>query len=292
MFTYSLQSTFLLLIFHISIVNAQSIPKKVRLPELLNEASGMVIIPNQTIYWLNDSGDQANLYQTDVRGNLLEILPIADAVNRDWEDMTIDEDGTIYIGDFGNNGNQRQDLTIYKYRPNQSLDSIRFAYPDQNTFPPKDKKDWSYDMEGFFWHNHQLHLFSKNKLNAGNYYTKHYILKSNQVKQTAILKDSLYLKNRVVTSAAISPDKQTVALLTYDFRRILGFIPKSSTSIIVFSDFEGDDFLKGRQKRLWLPHLLMASQYEAIDFIDNNTVLVATEKTIMTKQKFKRKKIK
>jgi sugar lactone lactonase YvrE len=34
--------------------------------------------------------------------------------NIDWEDITKDKDGNLYVGDFGNNDNERKDLCIYK----------------------------------------------------------------------------------------------------------------------------------------------------------------------------------
>ena len=117
--------------------------------------------------------------------------------NTDWEDLTHDNNGNLYIGEFGNNANKRRDLKIYIYNlRTQDLDSILYAYPDQTQFPPAPEYR-NFDMEGFFWHQDRLHIFSKNKFRKGNYYTKHYTLSAQAGEQNLQLRDSILLKNRI-----------------------------------------------------------------------------------------------
>ncbi len=257
---------------------------KFLLPDILEEASGIVYANADSIWWHNDSGDTPTLYLTDKEGTLKQQvnLPVKHV---DWEDLSYDDKGNIYIGDVGNNKNARKNLKIYIYHPTtEKLDSILYSYPDQQLFPPP-RAARNFDMEGFFWHQNKLHLFSKNKLGAGNYYTKHYTLPARAGEHVATFRDSIYLKNRVVTSAAISPDKKTIALLAYDYNKVLGFLPKSATSIYVIDKFKGTNFLKGRIQEQGLSGLVIASQYESLDFVDNNRVIVASEKTKYYKQK-------
>ncbi|NJL74270.1 MAG: hypothetical protein HC892_03715 [Saprospiraceae bacterium] len=223
---------------------AQHAPKKIGLPDVLKEVSGLYVASPDSLWWVNDSGNAPSLYLTNAKGQLVQQvkLPVR---NVDWEDLTYDKMGNIYIGDFGNNANQRNNLKIYKYHlSSRALDSIMFNYPDQRAFPPA-SEDRNFDMEGFFWYNSQLHLFSKNKLPMGNYYTKHYTLSDAPGLQQATLRDSIYLPNRVVTSAAISPDYQTVALLTYDYKVHLKWFPKSKVSIFLLHHFNNTNFLRG-----------------------------------------------
>jgi hypothetical protein len=142
-------------------------------------------------------------------------------------------------------------------------------------------------MEGFFWHNHQLHLFSKNMVQAGNYFTKHYILSENPGVQTATLQDSIYLKNRVVTSAALSRDGKTMVLLTYNYKIYLKWFPKSKVSLFIVDNFEGTQFLQGKFTEQKIKYLTFISQYESVDFWDNTTVLIASERAIIYAQKAK-----
>ena len=110
--------------------------------------------------------------------------------------------------------------------------------------------------------------------------------------QTATLKDKLFLKKRVVTAAAISPDGKTVALLAYFYKKVLGFIPYSSASVFLIRDFEGTDFFQGKIYKKRVPYFLLAKQFEALDFLDNETLYVASEKTLFLSPKAKQIKLK
>lgn len=275
-----------------SSINAQpQFPKKIKLPINLVEVSGLYIASPDRLWWHNDSGDRPRLILTDQKGSIKNEIELP-VKNRDWEDLTSDPHGNIYIGDFGNNLNKRQDLCIYIYNTETELvDSILFTYPDQQLFPP-DPAACNFDMEAFFWHHNSLHLFTKNRLLAGNYYTKHYILPAAPGTYVAELKDSIRLNKRVVTAAAISPDGQTVALLAYYFRNILGFIPKTRTTIWLLTDFDGSNFLKGTLHKLKVRKCLVPTQFESLDFLDNQSVLIASERTPVYKQQAKRVQLK
>lgn len=268
----------------------QKVKKRFRLPPALSEASGLYYAGPDSLWWHNDSGDKPTLYLTDGKGNLKQTLPLPQVRHSDWEDLTHDNQGQLYIGDFGNNANRRQDLKIYRYDPkSDQLDSISFHYPDQKDFPPTPALA-NYDMEAFFWWNDSLHLFSKNRLQKGNYYTKHYVLPAEPGTYTAQLRDSLYLRKRVITGAAVSPDGKTVALIGYNFKRCLGFIPTSAASLFLFTDFQGSDFLEGAVQRKSLS-CIIATQYEAVDFVDNTQLYVASEKTAFIPPRAKRKRV-
>lgn len=268
-----------------------NIPKKFKLPKEILEASGLYYAGKDSLWWLNDSGNPPELFLTDQKGHLKQTV-LLPAVNRDWEDLTADNQGNIYIGEFGNNQNKRQDLRIYIYHPStNALDSILFSYPDQHAFPPAPGQ-CNFDMEGFFWHNDSLHLFSKNRLLKGNYYTKHYTLPAHPGNFVAALKDSVYLKNRVVTAAAISPDNQTVALLAYYFKKCLGFIPISRATVFTFQNFDNTHFLKGKVNKKRVGKFLIPTQFECLDFIDNQRVYIASERTPLFKQQAKLVKLK
>ena len=287
-------SYFLLVLLCIPIFSySQKTNKKCfKLPSLLNEVSGLYLQDAQSFWWHNDGGGKSALYKTNGRGRLKDTILLPSIENIDWEDLTSDDAGNIYIGDFGNNLNKRTDLCIYIYNmKEQHVDSILFEYPDQQAFPPP-KAQWNFDMEAFFWHNHKLHLFSKNQIGHGNYYCKHYVIPDQAGYQNAVLTDSIYLKNRVVTAAAISPDGQTVALLAYNFKKILGFLPTSSASIFFLTDYETSNFLNGKIHKCRAPSFLLATQFESLDFLDDHTLYVASERTIFIKPKAKRVKIK
>ncbi len=272
--------------------NAQTkIPRKIKLPPELREVSGLYDAAPDSLWWHNDSGDQPRLVLTDAKGHLKKQIFLK-AQNKDWEDITADNQGNIYIGDFGNNQNKRTDLRIYIYRPDtETLDSILFNYPDQQAFPPAPAQ-CNFNMEAFFWQQDTLHLFSKNQLLKGNYYTKHYTLPARAGAFTATLQDSIYLKKRVVTAAAVSKDGQTMVLLAYFYKIYLHLLPITHTTLYTFQKEEGKPFLQGEMRKKRVGKFLIPTQYECLDFIDPETVYIASERTPLFKQQAKRVKLK
>ncbi len=265
--------------------------RKVQLPTELNEASGLHIASPDSLWWHNDSGGEPALYLTNAKGKLLLKIPVPHAVNRDWEDLCAAPDGRFFIGDFGNNANRRQDLRIYIFNPaHHTVDSILFRYPDQEAFPPPPAQA-SFDMEAMCWWNDTLHLFSKNRLQYGNYYTKHYLLPAHPGNYTALLADSVLLPKRVATAAAIRPDGRQLALLSYYYKRILGVFPHTRTSIWLWQDFPHSHFFSGQCTELKVRRCLRPTQYEAIDYIDAQTLIIASERVPLRKAHWYRVKL-
>ncbi|MBF4493464.1 hypothetical protein IRZ83_14965 [Flavobacterium sp. JLP] len=245
-----------------------SIPKK------LKEVSGITYFPeNKLIYTLEDSGNKNAIYAINSDGKLTKTITIANAKNVDWEDITKDKKGNIYIGDFGNNDNERKDLCIYKVNKNQlnrdqasAEYKVSFSYPEQTEFPPK-KKELFYDVEGFFEHGNYFYLFTKNRSKGFDGTAFIYKILNAPGTQKAVkigeFKTCNNYNHCVLTSATISPDGKKVVLLSHD-------------KIVLFQGFKGDLFHKGSQTEIKLNHF---SQKEAIVFKDNNTLLIADEKT-------------
>jgi hypothetical protein len=276
------------LAFGLGACSHRGLSKKFGLPEQLVEVSGLYYAGPDSLWWHNDSGGGPWLYLTDDEGRMREKRRVPEVANTDWEDISADPEGRLYIGDFGNNANNRRDLRIYIFDPaDQSVDVLSFEYPDQESFPPPAGR-MDFDMEAFFWYRDSLHLFSKDKLGQDTYLTKHYVLPARPGHHLAELRDSLWLDKRVVAGAAISPDGKAAALVTYWFKPLLGIIPLSAATVYVFEDFPGTHFLRGRMRKQKIPKGLSPVQYESIDFIDNHTVLTASERTIFFKQKARR----
>ncbi|RYJ40714.1 hypothetical protein NU08_0151 [Flavobacterium anhuiense] len=244
------------------------------LPKKLKEVSGITYFPEiKTLYTLEDSGNKNAIYAIDHNGKLAKTITISNATNVDWEDITKDKSGNIYIGDFGNNDNERRDLCIYKVAKNELNNDlakaeykISFSYPEQKEFPPK-KKEMFYDVEGFFEQGGYFYLFTKNRSKGFDGTAFIYKIKNAAGTQKAVkigeFKTCSNYNHCVLTSATISPDGKKVALLSHD-------------KVLLFKNFKGDLFHKGTQTELNLNHF---SQKEAIVFKDNNTLLIADEKT-------------
>jgi len=244
------------------------------LPKKLKEVSGIAYFPDTDIlYTLEDSGNKNAVYAINSKGELEKTITVSNARNVDWEDITKDKSGNIYIGDFGNNDNERKDLCIYKVAKNQLKNDVAkaeykvsFSYPEQTEFPPR-KKEMFYDVEGFFERGGYFYLFTKNRSKGFDGTAFIYKIKNASGAQKAVKTGEFKTCNNynhcVLTSATISPDGKKVALLSHD-------------KVLLFKNFKGDLFHKGTQTQIELNHF---SQKEAIVFKDNNTLLIADEKT-------------
>ena len=244
------------------------------LPKKLKEVSGITYFPESNLlYTLEDRGNANKIYALNPEGKIEKTITITNAENIDWEDITKDKNNNLYIGDFGNNDNKRTDLCIYKINKNElNKDNavaeykVSFSYPEQSEFPPK-KKEMFYDVEGFFEHQNYFYLFTKNRSKGfdGTAFIYKIPNAAGTQKATRIgeFKTCDNYNHCVLTSASISPDGKKIVILSHD-------------KIVVFENFQDDSFHKGTQTQINLNHF---SQKESVVFKDNNTLLIADEKT-------------
>ncbi|MFK8164967.1 MAG: hypothetical protein AB8H12_21145 [Lewinella sp.] len=254
--------------------------KTIRLPPALTEASGLSISGDDFI-WHNDSGDGPKVYTTDQHGTITGQQSLA-AGAVDYEDITRDTNGNLYLGDFGNNTGRRTTMQIYRYQPSTDItDTINFTYPGQDG-RGRDVPG-NYDCEAMIYHEEQLHLFTKDQLfGKGRYYTYHYRLPATPGSYVAELVDSLYLPRRVVTAAALDAKRGELVLTAYNFKFLAGFWPSGAASLITIRDYPEGRFLRGKIKRRNLSWFI-PTQFEAVDFYDERWLYVGSEGTKVRK---------
>ena len=176
------------------------------------ESSGLAHAAGGKLWTHPDGNNPAMLYNISKSGELLDTIPLPHLKNSDWEDLA--EDAThLYIGDFGNNANNRKDLRIYKInRQDYTLEGeIEFGLEDQDAFPPTED-NLHFDLEAFFYHQDSLYLFTKSR--GKHKKLKLYTLPATPGKYTANLQEQLNV-NAMVTAADISPDGKQFAVLGY-----------------------------------------------------------------------------
>ncbi len=243
-----------------------------KLDPILKESSGVVVAGGK-VWTHNDSGEPL-LYGIDKTGKITNPIYIGGIGTKmkDWEDLAKDDAGNVYIGGFGNNGNKRHDLTIYKIPDPATLkekvvnaETIQFSFPDQKLFPPAEN-ELNFDVEAMIWFNNNLYLFSKNRTVPFTGYSKVYKLPATPGTYVAELIDSVYLGPEPmlvnwVTSADISPDKKKLVLLSHD-------------KLWLFTCFEGDKFFSGKKYTISFGTM---SQKEAICFSSNTELYITDE---------------
>lgn len=243
----------------------------------LKEASAVAVSKVSDLIWVaEDSGNKNTIYGLAADGKISHTVTLENAKNVDWEDLTADEEGNLYVGDFGNNDNIRKDLCIYKVNAGDlknktavSPSKIEFYYPEQKQFPPK-KSELFYDAESFFIYKGNFYIFTKNRSKGFDGTVMLYKVPNQSGNHKAQLLGKFKACDSyhkcAITSADISPDGKKIALL-------------SSSKVWILSDFKADDFLNGKTEMFELNDV---TQKEGICFKDNQTLLIVDEKSKKT----------
>ena len=223
------------------------------------------------VYWtLNDSGCNNRIFPFNSNGELYRAewykekdggIFIGNAINIDWEDMAVDNDGNIYVCDTGNNFNTRQDLAIHVIKdpiPNAtgnttSTKTIKFYYPEQKKFPAVPN---NYDCEAVFWAKDNLYLLTKHRADKQTHLYR--FDSTDQLKINPVTRIGTFEIGGMVTAADASIDGSKLVVLTYD-------------NIWIF-DAEDGDYFNG--KISWLP--INANQCEAVCF-DGDDIIITSE---------------
>ncbi|KFF76196.1 hypothetical protein HX13_00315 [Chryseobacterium sp. P1-3] len=249
------------------------LPLLFSLPKKLKEVSGITLSKDKKTVWvIEDKGNKNAIYALNDKGEMLGKIPVENAENTDWEDIITDSQGNIYIGDFGNNDNNRQDLAILKtdlkdlsQKTTKVIQSTRFHYEGQTEFPPK-KSNWLYDCEGFVEMGGNFYLFTKNRSKGFDGTFLVFKVPNQEGDFEAKLVGKLKLEggynDAAITSAAINSTHDKIVLLTHK-------------NIHVLTGFTADDFSSAKIQKISLNH---NSQKEAIVFHDDKTLWIADEK--------------
>lgn len=149
-----------------SIVYGQN---RISIPHQLAEISGLQKLNKNLFVAHNDSGDGPYLYFLDASGALLKRTFVRGASNIDWEDLAYDGHENLYVGDFGDNGNKRSDLCVYRIpilgselKDSIVAERLNYIYPDRNSLNPM-ASELNFDVESMVYIEGSLYLFSKNR---------------------------------------------------------------------------------------------------------------------------------
>ena len=236
--------------------------EKYTLPDILEETSGLAIL-NDTLWTLNDSGNEAALYAISTKGALLD-KRYTTKTNIDWEDMTI-VNGNMLVADMGNNFGTRKNLHLLEIDLSNggatTLDSIPFHYPEQDNFDFQ--QDTHFDAEGIVVVENKVVVFTKNRSTLTS---EVYVISPSGGPATKM--GSLAVGS-LITGADYHQESKTLALTGYrrDDNQYLYVIDNFSLSAVADAnisqynlDFNG-------------------AQIEAISIIDAKTFWITSEET-------------
>ncbi|MDD7987038.1 hypothetical protein PQO01_18975 [Lentisphaera marina] len=229
----------------------------------ISEASGLVksrIYPG--VYWThNDSGGKTRLYALKINepepSTIAGIIDLKEVENQDWEDVSIDKFGKLYVSDTGNNKQKREVLSFYVISETSKTGistEYKFRFPDYQ----KPVKNKNFDCEAMFHFQNKLYLLTKHRDDA-----KTKLYRFNELTEDVLMvPEKLYTFDigGMVTSADMSKNERQLAVLTYD-------------SVWLFKNFKEDKFFTGDV--YFLP--ISAKQCEAICFDNEDELLISNE---------------
>ncbi len=255
---------------------------KATLPNDLREISGLTRSSGR--WWGHaDSGANPEFFNLKPEnGQVLQKISLQNAHNRDWEDIAADS-LHLYLGDFGNNSNNRTNLGLYRVPLSKIGTSnsesvaegdwqfVSFAYADQTDFSAQPEDSSVYDCEAAIFFRGKIHLFTKSRK---TYRTAHYVVNEMTGKAEKLEE---FNSDGLITGASLSPDGKLVALLGYDLR---SFIPKVFVWLLWDWQMDGGDLLfSGNKRRIELGTALAVGQSEGIGFADNRRGYLCNERT-------------
>jgi hypothetical protein len=223
----------------------------------LKEVSAAELDLQSDILWvIEDAGNRAKLIGLNAKGKRTRTIKINNAKNNDWEDLTSDKQGNIYIGDFGNNNEKRKKFKILKVKYADLSKDEAIAEIIEFTLP---KKQGSKDFEAFFIYNSTFYIISKETNKFSVFKVPNVIGKH---KAEAVTEHKFKGKNNRITAADISADGKTIVLLNHD-------------KLWKLTDFKTDNFFSGTIEKHDFNH---NSQKEGICFKTNSSVIITDER--------------
>lgn len=182
----------------------------------LEELSGIVSASRSGEYWgHNDKGNDPILYRFSRKGKLLQKVEIENVGDGDWEALSGDSKGVIYIGDVGDNDAERQIYRIHRLeepdRKSEKTDRARtysFVYPDGK----------SHNCESLFLLNGKHYLITKvnDDKKERDRTTIYCIDRLEEGKMVTAREVGVCRIEGQVTDAAYSLDAKVLAVLTYE----------------------------------------------------------------------------
>lgn len=160
----------------------------------------------------NDSGDEPRLLAFTAAGSPVADVIVGGAVAEDWEDIAAGPDGSLLIGDIGDNGGARSSIVVYRVPEPRGSDRVAIDARYELRYP-----DGARDAEALLYDRRSGALLIVSKSFGGE--SGVYVARSPSSRRATTLRRSGTISlgpSQAVTAGDVSADGRTIALRTYD----------------------------------------------------------------------------
>ncbi|MDX9754076.1 MAG: hypothetical protein RBU29_08955 [bacterium] len=182
----------------------------------LNEISGVVAAQGAGYWCHNDGGNAPVLYRVVDDGAVVQRVRLSPPTMDDWEALTTDGKGTLYLADVGDNETRRGQYAIHvvtepetEAQEMSNIQTYPFVYP----------QGASYDCEALFWLQGRLYLIQKDYSGENAAVFCLDPLEENSITEARYVGEldvqQANRLGRIVTDAAYSANRGELAVLTY-----------------------------------------------------------------------------
>jgi hypothetical protein len=236
----------------------------VPLPQQLKEVSGMTREGDNL--WMISDATTPIIYKLNRQGKIIQEIALKNVNVLDMESLSSD-DKYVYIGDIGNNKNNRIERSVIKIPKANLGSSAREVSGDVTSFTFEQARRNNPNCEAMFVHKGTLYFFTKQDDSK----TQLFSLSSNEKDGIARRISELEV-NGMITGASINNNGNEIALIGYRNGHTYPFI-------ILINDFKGEDFFSGKVSRYELDDTKRDWQVESISYLNDDTFIFACEGT-------------
>ncbi|AWG21763.1 hypothetical protein FFWV33_09520 [Flavobacterium faecale] len=236
------------------------------------------LVENSTLFYYdsllwtaNDDADPT-LYGLNTSGKIEKKITIAGLKNKEWEEISQDDD-YLYLGDFGNNSSgNRTDLRLLRlskkelYSNNIKIDTIAFSYENQSDFSIQQANTTHFDCEAFIVLKDSIYLFTKQ---YDDKQTSVYVVPKKPGTYPAKLQKTFDVDG-LITGATYDKNFKTVVLCGYS--KLL------QPFIYLLSDFQDTAFFSGNKRKIKVK--LPFHQIEGVATPNGLDYYISNEKTV------------
>jgi hypothetical protein len=178
----------------------------------ITESSGIIqSTKDPQVFWThNDGGKRASLFAITRDGRSVNEFIVVNAALHDWEEISTDRKGHIYIGDIGNNDARRSQLAVYEADepdPKSQLGMVKVNRGWQLRFPKQ-----PFDCESLFIKGGYGYVFSKVFKDAK---AELYRFALTDQKEPMVLEFVAQVRiDSPVTGACLTPDGKKLGIVT------------------------------------------------------------------------------